>query len=408
MPSRRSIPDRPESDILRTTRRAFLLSSLGALASACTVVPYDGPLERDIVREAAFVGKTETDFTYGLVDLDAASVKVLDDYFKYHPFSATFGFGSSAAGIRIGVGDVLEITIFEAGPDGLFSTTERKQVSLPLTVQSDGRISVPYAGTIQAAGRTSEQIRGSILAVLRERAVEPDVIVNLRESVSRTVTVNSGAGGSGVVPLLAGNERVLDVIARAGAVATPPYETVVSLSRGGQTCTALLQALIDKPRENIFVKPGDTIFLSEDERTFAAFGAVDTKGLIEFNEARLSLAEAAALARGVDANRANPKGYFVFRYEREAVVQELADKHVIEAEELHALIADPHVRDKHGQLPMVYRIDLSSPDSLFIAKQFEMRDKDIIYAARSFGTDLARFLALVGQTNATVRSLVAT
>ena len=399
---------RPADRPLRTTRRTFLLGSVGMLASGCTVIPYDGPLERDIVRDAAFVADAEASFTYGLVDLDAVSVKALDDYLKYHPFSSTFGLGSAAAGIRIGQGDVLDVTIFEAGPDGLFSTTERKQVALPLTVQSDGRISVPYAGTIRAAGRTAEQIRGSILAVLRERAVEPDVIVNLRESVSRTVTVNSGLGGSGVIPLLAGNERVLDVIARASAVAAPPYETVVSLSRGGRTCTALLQALIDKPRENIFVKPGDTIFLAKDERTFAAFGAVTTKGLIPFNEPRLSLAEAAALARGVDANRANPKGYFVFRYERESVVRELADKHVIEAEELHALLADPHVRDKHGRLPMVYRIDLSAPDALFIAKRFEMRDKDIIYAARSFGTDLARFLALVGQTNATVRSLVAT
>ena len=393
--------------MLRTTlHRIGLLLGLLLLAG-CTLIPNDGPLTSEVVGDAEFVGETDVAFTYGLVDLDAISVKTLDDYLRYSPMRSTFGLGSARAGIMIGRGDVLDITIFEAGPDGLFSTVEQKQVSIPLTVQGDGRISVPYAGAVQAAGRTSEQIRGSILAVLRERAVEPDVIVNLRESVSRTVTVNGAVRSGAVVPIIAGNERVLDVIARAGGPTQPPYETLVSLSRGGVTCTVLLQTLIDKPHENIFVKPGDTIFLSEDERTFAAFGAVASRGNFEFDDSRISLVEAAAIAKGIDPARGNPEGYFIFRYEREHVVRQLAKHDVIENEDLHALLADPHVRDDRGRLPMVYRIDLSEPDSVFVAKRFMMRDKDVIYLARSFGTDFRQFLGLVTQTNVAVRSTIA-
>ena len=389
----------------RALRRVSGLIAAMAL-SACTVIPSDGPLEREVLGDAEFVAATDQSFTYGLIDLDAVSVKALDDYLAYSPMRTTFGLGSAASGIVIGRGDTVQITIFEAGPDGLFSTVERKQVALDLTVQSNGRISVPYAGSIVAAGRTAEQVRGSILGVLRERAVEPDVIVTLNETVSRTVTVNGAVRTGAVVPILGGNERVLDVIARAGGPTEPPYETFVSLSRGGVTCTVLLQTLIDKPHENIFVKPGDTIFLTEDERTFAAFGAVNNRGNIPFDNRRLSLIESAALAGGIDPERGNPEGYFVFRYEREHVVRELAAKHVIDSEDLDALLSDPHVRDDQGRLPMVYRIDLSEADAIFIAKRFKMRDKDVIYVARSFGTDLGRFLALVVTGNAAARGVI--
>ena len=385
--------------------RAVLAAALASGLTGC-IIPTDGPLERQVFGEAGFVAASTYEMTYGLVDLDAITVKSLDD-FDYTPFRDTFGLGSAAAGIRIGVGDTVDVTIFEAGPDGLFSTTERKQVSLPLTVQGDGRISVPYAGSVQAAGRTPEQIRSSILAVLRERAVEPDVIVNLNETVSRTVTVVSDIGASGVVPLVAGDERVLDVIARAGGLATPPYETFVTLQRDGRSCTVLVQTLIDRPRENIFVRPGDTIILSNDPRSFAAFGAVEAKGNYELESAEVSLAEAAAQARGLNALRANPQGYFIFRYEREHVIEAIAEQlaHAgdpIEAEPLHALLADPHVRDEQGRLPIVYRIDLRDPDSFFIAQRFAMRDKDVIYLARSLTGDITEFTTLLTNVSSSV------
>ena len=370
--------------------------------TGCSIIPYDGPLERDVLGNAEFVAATEYELSFGLVDLDSVTVKALDD-FEDDRFLETFGVGSAEAGIRIGRGDVLEVTIFEAGPDGLFSTTEQKQVSLPLTVQGDGRISVPYAGSVQAAGRTAEQIRGSILAILRERAVEPDVIVNLRTTVSRTVTVVSGQGASGVVPLVAGDERVLDAIARAGGLASPPYETLVTLQRGGRSCTVLMQTLIDRPRENIFVRPGDTLILSNDPRSYSAFGAVTERGVFELESAEVSLAEAAAQARGLDALRANPQGYFVFRYEREHVVRAVVNalEHAgspVDLEPLHKLLADRTARDSHGRIPMVYRLNLAETDAFFVSQRFAIRDKDVIYVARSFSGDITEFTNLIGST----------
>ena len=381
---------------------AMLTASLGL--GGCMIVPTDGPLEREVLGNADVIAATDVEFTYGLVDLDTISVTALDD-FDFSPMRSTFGLGSAAAGIRIGVGDVLNVTIFEAGPDGLFSTTERKQVALPLTVQGSGLISVPYAGTVQAAGRTAEQVRASILAVLRERAVEPDIIVNLDQSVSRSVSVLGAVQQGASVPLVAGDERVLDVVARAGGPTAPPYQTFVTLLRGKRSATILLQELVDRPHENIFVRPGDTVFLSDDPRTVAAFGAVELKGNLELSSAEVSLAEAAAEAQGLDATRANPQGYFVFRYEREAIVRDLASKLLIDEEQLAALLSDHTSRDKHGRIPIVYRVDLSDPDGYFVAKRFAMRDKDVIYVARSFGADLREFVDLVGSSAITAAAV---
>lgn len=383
--------------------RLLSLAFTALAATGCTsILPYDGPLERQVLSGAQFAAATPYKLTYGLVDLDSVSVRALDD-FDDDRFLETFGLGSSEAGIRIGRGDVLEVTIFEAGPDGLFSTTEQKQVSLPLTVQGDGRISVPYAGAVQAAGRTAEQIRGSILAILRERAVEPDVIVNLQTTVSRSATVVSGEGTSGVVPLTAGDERVLDAIAQAGGLATEPFETLVTLQRGGRTCTMLVQTLIDRPHENIFIKPGDTIILSNDPRSYSAFGAVSKRGVYDLKSAEVSLAEAAAQAQGLDDSRANPQGYFVFRYERESVVRELVRavqdaQTPVDLQPLHDLLSDHTARDSKGRIPMVYRVNLAQPEAFFVSQRFAIRDKDVIYVARSFSGDISEFLKLVNST----------
>jgi protein involved in polysaccharide export with SLBB domain len=66
--------------------------------------------------------------------------------------------------ITLGIGDVVSITIFEAEAGGLFVPGDAQRpgnfVTLPdQIVGSDGNITVPYAGTIRAAGRNA--FRGS-------------------------------------------------------------------------------------------------------------------------------------------------------------------------------------------------------------------------------------------------------
>ncbi len=70
--------------------------------------------------------------------------------------------------ITLGIGDVVSITIFEAEPGGLFIPTEPGArpgnfVTLPnQVVDTNGNITVPYAGTIRAVGRTPAEVQEAV------------------------------------------------------------------------------------------------------------------------------------------------------------------------------------------------------------------------------------------------------
>jgi polysaccharide export outer membrane protein len=78
-------------------------------------------------------------------------------------------------GITLGVGDVVSVTIFEAEAGGHFVPSEAGArpgnfVTLPdQIVDSDGNITVPYAGTIRAAGRTPSEVQQAITEALRTK-----------------------------------------------------------------------------------------------------------------------------------------------------------------------------------------------------------------------------------------------
>jgi protein involved in polysaccharide export with SLBB domain len=75
--------------------------------------------------------------------------------------------------ITLGIGDVVSVTIFEAEPGGLFIPSEPGArpgnfVTLPdQMVDSNGNITVPYAGTIRAVGRTPPEVQQAITEALK-------------------------------------------------------------------------------------------------------------------------------------------------------------------------------------------------------------------------------------------------
>ena len=382
--------------IARHASRALVTSLLCTSLAACNglpnPVPNDGPLKGAVTSKR----EMKDDFVYALIHMDAKAVHTLEHH-SYRPFSDKFGLSKRRPGVVLGIGDVLNVTIFEAGPDGIFSTSERKSVTIQLTVKQNGRISIPFDGEVRAAGRTVAQVRRSVLASLRGRAVEPDVIVEVASIRSRAVAVNGAVRSAAVVPLTVGNERVLDVVAAAGGPTQEPYNTYISLSRGGHTRTALVQTLVRHPRENIFVRPSDSLYLTHEPRRYTALGAVKKDARYEFGSRDLTLMEAVAEAGGLEDLRANPEAVFVFRYEHEHVLRHLAKKHYIDHKTLWKVLDDHKVRDKHGRVPVVYRVDLSDADNFFIAKRFPVNHNDTLYVARKLSVDFGKIVQLLAQ-----------
>jgi protein involved in polysaccharide export with SLBB domain len=87
--------------------------------------------------------------------------------------SASNVFSRTSPRITLGVGNVVSITIFEAGPRGLFVPSDAGArpgnfVMLPdQVVDTNGNLTVPYAGKIRAVGRTPAEVQEAINEALR-------------------------------------------------------------------------------------------------------------------------------------------------------------------------------------------------------------------------------------------------
>ena len=78
----------------------------------------------------------------------------------------------------IGTGDVLAINVWK-----------ETEVSRVVPVRSDGRISLPLVGEIQAGGRTPKQLETEISAKLKDFVSEPEVTVIVQEIKSQKFNV---------------------------------------------------------------------------------------------------------------------------------------------------------------------------------------------------------------------------
>ena len=383
---------------MTATSKVSVLALMAAL-TGCQIVPSSGPLASEITDAAgrsAVERKDAGASVFDVVDVTAATARIVSQY-QPSRLNKTFGFGDSGNLAVIGVGDELLVTIFEAGVDGLFSTQQTKQTAIRVVVQPDGRAAIPYVGNLKFAGRTLEQVRQTILAALKGKAVEPDVVVTTVSTQSRAVTVSGAVRASGLIPLNLGGDQVSEVIAKAGGPSAQPYESYVTLTRGSRTQTVLLKSIIEHPSEDIHVRPGDEIFVVQDPRTFTVLGETAQNNRLPFGANDLNVIEAVALAGGGRDERADAEGYFIFRYEEPEIVQRL-----LGPKRFEELLRKGMQADQSGRYPMVYRIVMDGPDSLFAGQNFLVKNRDVIYLSRHPFVDFQKFLSiLTGPLNVT-------
>src|SRR5262249_25032208 len=150
----------------------------------------------------------------------------------------------------------LSATIFESSSGGLFIPAEGgvrpgNFITIPnQAVDIHGNISIPYAGAIRARGRTQIELQDAIVAALKDKAIEPQVVVSTIEQKTSMITI-LGEGRSARIPATTAPERLLDSISRAGMAGTGATaagnagsETWVLLDRNGRRAIAPFGALV--------------------------------------------------------------------------------------------------------------------------------------------------------------------
>jgi polysaccharide export outer membrane protein len=228
---------------------------VAGLLPACSLLPGTGP-KSDAVEGAATAGlRSNTALPYALVDVSADTIGLLSQP-NLVTFQGAFPDKRPKPQQVAGVGDVLNISIFEAAPGGLFTPATAAGarpgnfVDLPpQAVDQKGSIYVPYAGEIPAAARTLPEIQQAIVARLRNRAIEPQVVVSLNQQHSSVVSVLGDVNTPGVLALNSVGERLLALIARAGGPKFEAIESYVTLQRDGKRVRVLLSRVVHDPNE---------------------------------------------------------------------------------------------------------------------------------------------------------------
>ena len=333
-----------------------------------------------------------TNLQYALVDIDAVVLDRIPDY-TVGSLNASFGMGqTSPALIKIGVGDVVQVTVFESEDGGLFipeggGGTAGNYVTFPAqAVDASGVISVPFAGTISAVGLSVPQLQDAIMTRLENRAIDPQVVVAITNRTATEITVLGDVNAPQKLAVNEAGDRILDALARAGGVKSAPFETFVSITRGGRRADIYFNELVSRAEENIYLRPGDIVFVSSKKRVFTAFGSTGLTGEFDFGAESIQLDRAVAKAGGLLDGRADPRQVFLYRIESRAVLESIG----VDLRKFPI---------NQNAIPTVYRANFADPASFFFAKEFEMHSGDVIYISNA---DSVEFLKVLDVFNSVV------
>ena len=156
----------------------------------------------------------------------------------------------------IGANDVLAINVWKE-PD----------ISRSVPVRSDGKISLPLVGELQAGGQTPQQLEQEISKRLQSYISEPEVTVIVTDSKSQKVNILGMVARPGAY-LLTSSTTVLDAIAMAGGFKDFAKQKSIYVLRpaadGTQTRIPFNYKDVIKgksPEQNIRLQAGDAVVI---------------------------------------------------------------------------------------------------------------------------------------------------
>lgn len=387
----------PRALIAHNLRTIFICAMFSVALSGCSTypawMPTSGPSTTQVTAQAEKTPPIPViDVSYAVAQrlLAAQSHQVFSDMLPH----------KVVPGYVVGAGDVLEVSIWEAPPAVLFGTTVMDPRAGAATtrvttfpeqmVAADGAINVPFAGAVPVAGRSPQQIEREIAKMLAGKANQPQVLVRVTHNMTSNVTVVGEVGQSLRMPLTARGERLLDALAAAGGVRQPVGKTTIQLSRGGQVEAMPLNTIIQDPKQNVVLRPGDVVTALFQPNSFTALGALGKNEEINFEAQGISLAQAMGRIGGLQDTRADATGLFIFRFEDPAALPD-------DGKGLP--------RTPEGKVPVVYRADMKNPQTFLVAQSFPIRNKDVVYVANASAAELQKFLNILTSSIFSVANL---
>lgn len=342
----------------RSAANVCVMIALAAVVSACGL-PRAGPYYEDIRYSQQLAEQNGEDPGFDLIKVTPAVIDAAN-------IDETLGFQMELIDAQpertaiLGVGDVLQVTVWERGENGLFSAIGGA-TSLVTPIEESGEIYLPYVGNVRAAGRTADGLRKHIQGLLADKTLDPQVEVKRETGDSKSITITGTAGVNAVIPIERTTRSLLSLLARTGFAVPDPEVIRVTVRRGPLEGSIWMRDLFENPNFDIPVRAGDIIFLNNDTRYFRSVGSIG-QSRVPFPTREISVLDGIALVGGLQRTASDPSGVFIFR---------------VEPPEIAVRVSERATVDRKRNI--AYLIDLSQPQGMFFADQMKIRDGDVLY-----------------------------
>jgi polysaccharide biosynthesis/export protein len=358
-------------------RGAVLVSTAALALAGCASLPSSGPTGTEI-RRAAEAKPGFNRYPFTLIEVESPT-QIPGEIPL--PTPAVLPLVRQPTDL-LGPGDVLNITVYEAGV-ALFGNSALRIAAtggaepsssaerLPaVRVDDNGFIRVPFVGRLRAGGRTVAELQEAIRSGLRGMSQDPQVMITVQESITNSIILAGEVAKPGRLVLSTNHESLVDAIALAGGYRGAAKDAVARVERDGQSFEIRMSDLLDTPEEDVRVAPGDRITLISRPQTFSVLGAPNRAEEISFTRSRLNLAQAVSLAGGANPNQGDAGAVFVFRY-----------------------VPQPDGTRR----PTVYHFNMMQAGAYLLSQQFLMRDQDVLYVGNARANQLSKFVQLLSQ-----------
>ena len=267
---------------------------------------------------------------------------------------------------RIGVGDVLYITVWDHPELTVPAGSQQSGNLAGRLVQSDGTLFYPYIGKVDAKGKTPASLREEISRRLAQYIESPQVDVSVLTYGSQRVWVTGAAERSSPIALGTSPLTLADAISQTGLNASQADLSGIRLSRDGVTYTINLETLATQyGGRQLFLKNGDSIFVPYlDRKEIFVVGEVGLPGAYSFRTGDVTLNQALGRARGLSQTTSNGNAVYVIRGSK----------------------------DLQTEPSTVYQLEARSPTAFAVGSQFMLAPGDVVFVGAAGVTRWSRFV----------------
>ncbi|AQQ37743.1 MULTISPECIES: polysaccharide biosynthesis/export family protein [Burkholderia] len=276
---------------------------------------------------------------------------------------------------RLGAGDVLQITVWDhpelvaaLGTQPQGTPGRESDPAQGFAVDADGKIQFPYVGSVEAAGRTVDELRHALAAKLATVFVKPQLTVRVASYRAKQVYVDGEVHRPGVQPINDVPMTLYEAIGRAGGFTGAADQSRVTLVRGSATYPLDLTSMLEHGENpsGILLKNGDVLkIVAREESGAFVMGEVNRPvTAVPQRNGRLSLSDALSQAGSLNATTADATQIYV-------------------------------IRKRGHDAAKVFHLDARSPVAMVLANQFELQPKDVVYVDSNGLVRFSRVLNLL-------------